>query len=241
MKLNIKIFANMKEYYYTINNSNNKKEENEKNKSLISKFYNSVKKVGQKIQNLFELKVESNNENRNINEQRIYDNIEQINFYDVPSSLYESFTEQNSILNKDLNTFPKKMTREEYKKNPFNKINYFSQKEVKNNFKEEEMIKNKNYYQNLNYSNFIQNYNNLSKEINPFKIENKNYNQNTFKLNKKREAQKIMLKMNILNIFHQIKVLKKKIKFQMLIHFKLKVKRILFDMVLPFCRHHSIG
>ena len=51
MKLNIKIFANMKENYYTINNSNNKKEENEKNKSLISKFYNSVKKVGQKIQN----------------------------------------------------------------------------------------------------------------------------------------------------------------------------------------------
>ena len=108
MKLNIKIFANMKEYYYTINNSNNKKEENEKNKSLISKFYNSVKKVGQKIQNLFELKVESNNENRNLNEQRIYDNIEQINFNEVPSSLYESFTEQNSILNKDLNTFPKK-------------------------------------------------------------------------------------------------------------------------------------
>ena len=192
MKLNIKIFANMKEYYYTINNSNNKKEENEKNKSLISKFYNSVKKVGQKIQNLFELKVESNNENRNINEQRIYDNIEQINFYDVPSSLYESFTEQNSILNKDLNTFPKKMTREEYKKNPFNKMNYFSQKEVKNNFKEEEMIKNKNYYQNMNYYNFTQNYNNLSKEINPFKIENKNYNQNTFKLNKKRERENII-------------------------------------------------
>ena len=44
MKLNIKIFANMKEYYYTINNSNNEKEENEKNKSLISKLYNSVKK-----------------------------------------------------------------------------------------------------------------------------------------------------------------------------------------------------
>jgi hypothetical protein len=209
MKLNIKIFANMKEYYYTINNSNNEKEENEKNKSLISKLYNSVKKVGQKFQNLFELKVESNNENRNLNEQRIYDNIEQINFNDVPSSLYESFTEHNSIRNKEINTYPKKMTRVEYKQNPYIK-NTFSQKEVKN-FKGDEMVNNKiifnsnspreiNY--NLNNKDFTHiNYDNIYNTNLNSEINKKNQVNNSFytELKKKRKQKKKKTKKIIKN------------------------------------------
>ena len=163
----------MQEYYYDITNSNNITKEKHKNESLISKFYNSVKKIGQKIQNLIELKVESNNENKNLNEP----NIKQINFNEFPISLNESFTEHNYSLNKEINSFPKKMNREEFKKNPF----------IENNFKEEET--NHNLYLN---SNFFPYSNNLKKEMMNFQTEKKNNVHNSFELNKKRQRENII-------------------------------------------------
>ena len=173
----------MQEYYYDITNSNNITKEKHKNESLISKFYNSVKKIGQKIQNLIELKVESNNENKNLNEP----NIKQINFNDFPISLNESFTEHNYSLNKEINSFPKKMNREEFKKNPFIENNYSRINEVDNNFKEEET--NNNLYLN---SNFFPYSNNLKKEMMNFQTEKKNNVHNSFELNKKRQRENII-------------------------------------------------
>ncbi len=173
----------MKEYYYDITNSNNITKEKHKNESLISKFYNSVKKIGQKIQNLIELKVESNNENKNLNEP----NIKQINFNEFPISLNESFTEHNYSLNKEINSFPKKMNREEFKKNPFIENNYSRINEVDNNFKEEET--NNNLYLN---SNFFPYSNNLKKEMMNFQTEKKNNVHNSFELNKKRQRENII-------------------------------------------------
>ena len=187
----------MKKYYYDINNSNNITEGKKKNESFISKFYNSVKNVGKKLHDIISLNVEANDENKNINEQRIYDNIEQINFNDVPSSLYESFTEHNSIRNKEINTYPKKMTRVEYKQNPYIK-NTFSQKEVKN-FKGDEMVNNKiifnsnspreiNY--NLNNKDFTHiNYDNIYNTNLNSEINKKNQVNNSFytELKKKRK------------------------------------------------------
>ena len=173
----------MQEYYYDITNSNNITKEKHKNESLISKFYNSVKKIGQKIQNLIELKVESNNENKNLNEP----NIKQINFNDFPISLNESFTEHNYSLNKEINSFPKKMNREEFKKNPFIENNYSRINEVDNNFKEEET--NNNLYLN---SNFFPYSNNLNKEMMNFQTEKKNNVHNSFELNKKRQRENII-------------------------------------------------
>ena len=173
----------MQEYYYDITNSNNITKEKHKNESLISKFYNSVKKIGQKIQNLIELKVESNNENKNLNEP----NIKQINFNEFPISLNESFTEHNYSLNKEINSFPKKMNREEFKKNPFIENNYSRINEVDNNFKEEET--NNNLYLN---SNFFPYSNNLKKEMMNFQTEKKNNVHNSFELNKKRQRENII-------------------------------------------------
>ncbi len=187
----------MKKYYYDINNSNKNTDGKKKNESFITKFYNSVRNVGKKLHDIISLNVETNDENKNINEQRIYDNIEQINFNDVPSSLYESFTEHNSIRNKEINTYPKKMTRVEYKQNPYIK-NTFSQKEVKN-FKGDEMVNNKiifnsnspreiNY--NLNNKDFTHiNYDNIYNTNLNSEINKKNQVNNSFytELKKKRK------------------------------------------------------
>ena len=173
----------MKEYYYDITNSNNITKEKHKNESLISKFYNSVKKIGQKIQNLIELKVESNDENKNLNES----NINKINFNEFPISLNESFTEHNYSLNKEIESFPKKMTREEFKKNSFIQKNNSKINEDENNFKEEEI--NKNLYLN---SNFFPYSNNLNKEMMNFQTEKKNNVHNSFELNKKRQRENII-------------------------------------------------
>ena len=187
----------MKKYYYDINNSNNITEEKKKKEGFISKFYNSVKNVGKKLHDIIALNVEANDENKNINDQRIYDNIEQINFNEVPSSLYESFTEQNSILNKEINTYPKKMTRVEYKQNPYIK-NTFGQKEVKNNKRDEifnnKIIFNSNSPREINYNlkndNIIpSNYDNIHNSNLSNVINKKKQHNNSFytELKKKRK------------------------------------------------------